>query len=285
MNTSKLSSPLSVCWNITNKCNDNCQFCFRNCEAPELDIYKNNYILDKFIEGGVKKVSFIGGEPLVYDSLDFLLNKAKRAGIITSITTNGLCITEEWLESHENIVDWLTLALDGSNIEVQTAMTRNEKHFENVIHILNYIQDKKLKYNLKINSVASKVNIDDMRNIYSVIKDRGIKRWKIFKFYSVRGVSIENEKKFSITKEAYMNLKKEIISLHKEDNQIKIEFIDDEKLDSHHFIVFPDGCVSATQKGKDCIKGNILEDDLSAMWEYYFNNIDEHLESHKWLII
>ena len=58
----------SVCWNITEKCNESCKFCYRTI-VDDLSLEENKRIADKLIEHGVEKITFAGGEPLLYKGL------------------------------------------------------------------------------------------------------------------------------------------------------------------------------------------------------------------------
>ena len=81
----------SVCWNITEKCNENCEFCYRTL-VNDLSLEESQKIADKLIEHGVEKITFAGGEPLLYKGLFELSGyiKEKAPNILLSITTNGL---------------------------------------------------------------------------------------------------------------------------------------------------------------------------------------------------
>ena len=49
-------SPLSICWDITNRCNYDCKFCHREINRSELNYFEQQIILDKLLKSDVKKV-------------------------------------------------------------------------------------------------------------------------------------------------------------------------------------------------------------------------------------
>ncbi|NLO34008.1 MAG: hypothetical protein GX117_11780, partial [Candidatus Hydrogenedentes bacterium] len=55
----------TVCWEVSARCNDHCRFCYRNMISKELDAYEAFHVLDRLAEGGVRKISFTGGEALL----------------------------------------------------------------------------------------------------------------------------------------------------------------------------------------------------------------------------
>ena len=80
----------SICWNITNKCNENCKFCYRKiCNDNTLN--QNKKIFDNLSQIKVDKITFSGGEPLLYENLFELVDyiKLKQPNIKLSLTTNG----------------------------------------------------------------------------------------------------------------------------------------------------------------------------------------------------
>lgn len=58
-----------ICWNITNVCNDDCEFCFRDNLSQPLSLESNIKIVNKIIDGGIQHIAFSGGEPLLYDGI------------------------------------------------------------------------------------------------------------------------------------------------------------------------------------------------------------------------
>ena len=89
----------SICWNITNKCNENCKFCYRKL-CKDNTIEENKKIFDQLSKIKIGKISFCGGEPLLYDELfeivDYIHNLNPQ--IKLSITTNGQIIDDKLLE-------------------------------------------------------------------------------------------------------------------------------------------------------------------------------------------
>ena len=84
-----------ICWNITTRCNANCPFCNRMNNVYDLPYHHNNEILDKLIKCCVRKITWTGGEALLYNDLEFLVKKAKVNAIVNHLITNGKAFTKE----------------------------------------------------------------------------------------------------------------------------------------------------------------------------------------------
>jgi MoaA/NifB/PqqE/SkfB family radical SAM enzyme len=78
---------------------------------------------------GYHAVGISGGEPLLYRPLVSLLGTAKRAGLRTSLTTNGLLLTPRRLDELVGVLDGLALSLDGRP-ETHVAMRRDARAFK-----------------------------------------------------------------------------------------------------------------------------------------------------------
>ena len=80
----------SICWNLTNKCNENCKFCYRKLCSDNI-IDENLQIFDKLSNIKIGKITLCGGEPLLYNGLFELATytRNKWSSILLSITTNG----------------------------------------------------------------------------------------------------------------------------------------------------------------------------------------------------
>lgn len=59
----------SVCWDITSRCNENCKFCYHNARNKDLSLEDNRIIFKRSLDFGPEKISFMGGEPLLYNDL------------------------------------------------------------------------------------------------------------------------------------------------------------------------------------------------------------------------
>ena len=246
----------SVCWNITEKCNENCKFCYRTL-ADDLNLEQNKAIADKLIEHGVEKITFAGGEPLLYKGLFELAEyiRAKAPNILLSLTTNGLLITNEMYERISNLFNWITFDLESTSSEYHKQVGRGEKHLpKNIENMVRFNG----RINIKINTVATKQNVVDIPFIWEIIKRFNVKRWKIFRYYPITYKARENEDGFGITDEQYAELKDRIL-LATSDSEVQIDFNDYEDFRTTYFSIFPNGSLKDNTGSVTC---NILFDSL-----------------------
>ena len=132
-------SPIGICWNLTSSCNRNCKYCYRITSCNDLPLNKNIIILEKLINAGIKKITFAGGEPLLYEGLLELISLANSRGVLTSISTNGTYLDESVLFRLAKILDWITLTLNTTSNINELRMSGDDS-IGNKIEILENIK-------------------------------------------------------------------------------------------------------------------------------------------------
>lgn len=268
-----MSTPNSICWNITQRCNEKCKFCYRDQFSKDRTLEENMKILDNILKAGVKKITFAGGEPLLYPGILELIEYAHDHGAMTSLTTNGILVTDELLEKLEGILDWFTLSLDGPNTEVQVQMTRHKGHYDNVERILTTIREKGLSIKVKINTVVSGINKHEVVNMVPFMKAQEISRWKLFQFVPLRGEACVHQDEFLITDEAYEQVVAQTQRTLAMDGLEEIVTASSrEAIENSYFVVFPNGDVRLSDGLADEDLGNLLESDVKTLWQtHHFN--------------
>jgi MoaA/NifB/PqqE/SkfB family radical SAM enzyme len=111
--------PILCNYYLTYRCNAYCSFChfgdhesFRTTPYAALDdVLRNLPALRKL---GVRFIDFTGGEPLLYPHIAEVVAEAKRFGMRTSITTNGLLYAKH-AHALKGKVDLLHFSLDSAD--------------------------------------------------------------------------------------------------------------------------------------------------------------------------
>lgn len=259
------SGLVSACWLLTSRCNYICTFCFKVPNRKDISQKQAEKILFKLKKAGVKKITFSGGEPLLWSGDIFdLIRQAKRLGIITMIITNGSLLSENRLTKLRGNLDWITLPIDGSNEKNQVKAGRPPGHFTRVLNLLNKIKDSSFK--IKINTVLNRKNLDDIKNIAKLIKKHQIiKRWKIFQFFPIRDASLTNRKIHEITEKQFRQAERKIKKMFK-DHDCKIYFGSNKDLEASYFTIAPDGIVYISKSGKDINLGDLKRQSAKKIW-------------------
>lgn len=255
---------ISVCWNIASRCNYNCGFCFRINNKRELYFNEAKIVLQKLSRSGIKKISFSGGEPMLWPGIFNLIALAKQLDIYTMLITNGSLLNINRIKSLEKILDWITLPLDGSNEEIQRMAGRPKGHFTHIMGLLERLKKSTIK--IKINTVLSNCNINDLENISKIINKFPIKRWKIFQFFPIRSNALKNKNKYFINSNLF-NEFVEKIKNYFQNKQCLVYFGSNNELENSYFSIAPDGTVYVSKKNSDLFIGDLMKEDVTEIWK------------------
>lgn len=280
----QMKMPNSVCWNITSQCNDNCLFCYRDRDSREMDFEKQKIIVEKIADSGIRKVTFAGGEPLMVKNLRNLILYAKEKGLIVSLTTNGILLTDEWLEFCMRNLDWITFSLDGVDEKTQSAMGRNSEHTKRTRTLLKKINSADMKTcRVKINTVVSHVNQDHITEIAEWVLEYSVSRWKLFQFVPLRGSARKHCDSFIISNESFEETVDKVKRFMGEQEQ-RITVSGRANIESAYFVIFPNGDIKISTGLKDSVIGNAISDNLEEIWYQGAYMRELHEERTKFII-
>lgn len=183
-------APIYVRLKPTNYCNHHCYYCsYADSELGLRDIVhkqdqipweKMQEIISDFGSMGVKAVTFSGGgEPLVYPYIVETVERMKKAGVETSIITNGQLLNGERAAVLRD-AKWVRISFDSANAETY-ARVRNIplKAFDEVCRNIEEFAKIKEKYcELGINFVINHENADQVYDMAALVKKLGVNHIK-----------------------------------------------------------------------------------------------------------
>ena len=127
-----IKHPVLCNYYITYRCNATCSFCdIWEKPSPYITLQNFRENLKDLKKLGVKVIDFTGGEPLLHRELDSLLAEAKKAGMITTVTTNCL-LYPKYAERLKGKIDMLHFSLDSPD-EDEHNQSRGVKCFDKIL--------------------------------------------------------------------------------------------------------------------------------------------------------
>ena len=116
-----LSAPITVTWEVTNRCNLRCAHCLSDSSPEadtraEFDLEEARRVVDQLAEARVFQIHFGGGEPFLFPGFMELLRHAQARGFCClCISTNGALLDAPRIAALESLGGiYLQLSLDGA---------------------------------------------------------------------------------------------------------------------------------------------------------------------------
>lgn len=180
-------------FHIIRPCNMKCKFCYATFQDlgsfKQMSLDEAKLILYKLKVAGLKKITFAGGEPMMYRHIFEVVEYAKEIGLTTSIISNGSMLSEETLDRFKGYLDWVGVSIDSLSTETNKKIGRDSKNGLDYFELVKNIKDKGFK--IKINTVVNRFNEEeDMQDFIGHVNPL---RWKIFDTLRVEG---QNDRDF-----------------------------------------------------------------------------------------
>lgn len=260
----------SVNWHITNRCNYNCRFCFaRNLGKEMRDITVAVNVLEKLKDIGMKKINFVGGEPMLHPLIFDLIRIAKEMGFLTSIVSNGYYLNKESVGRLFPWLDWIGLSVDSCCERVQSQLGRGDgSHIANICNVASLVHDNNI--NLKINTTVTRLNFtEDMKPL---IKELNPMRWKVFQVLPVMGQNEEHIEELKVSDCEFKQFIQQNSNLRLARGGMPVFETNDDMVDSY-FMIGPDGSIvknSGMEHSIQPMDCNCIEEVLEVVdWDKY----------------
>lgn len=192
-----------IVWNITNKCNFDCAYCYADSNPSKpigLDTISVLRIAEDLNKSGAKFVSLIGGEPLLRSDMSQVLD-ALNNDIFIRLDTNGSLLRKKWTPAFEN-VNSFSIGLDGAPTTNQIFRQRTNDSINAIRFLIE--RGKSVNVPMLINSS----NHRDIKASLSFIFSLGVNRVQVNKYIPPlglkdRGLAMTNEEEDIALRQAY----------------------------------------------------------------------------------
>lgn len=241
---------MKICWNLTSKCNRNCRFCFREKNLNDLSFDENIIVLDNLIKMEVTKITFAGGEPLLYPDFDKLLKESKNRGIYNKLNTNGSLLNKNNINLYLPYIDKIAFSIDSSSDEENFFLGRGTNHYSHIKDVIHLIKKENYNTKIEINTVITAQTINGLEELYnsikSTFKNNEINKWKLIRFCAFREMEDEKSNKFEITDEEFRLTKEKF---ENKDSNFLITVVDRDEM-NEKIVVNPNGILEMTKNNQ-----------------------------------
>jgi len=171
------------------KCNHRCVFCaynYTDYKGPELDYGTVLRTLRELGGLGVKAIDWdTEGEPLLHSQLPLFIDFAKEMGIDSAVETNGVLLTEEFMQRCGRHITYLKVSVDAACNETHYKLHQGgKKDWEKVIKNVENAVKLKTGCTIGMQMVLLKENEDEVKALSKIAQEIGVD-WLVVKPFSV----------------------------------------------------------------------------------------------------
>lgn len=196
-----------VAWELTRNCNLNCVHCraaaSKGPHEGELTLSECRRVMDEIAGFASPTIILTGGEPLLRDDIFDIIDYGNGKGLRLVMAINGTLLTEEKAQRlKDGGIKRISLSLDGKDARTHDAFRGVNGSFNSVMRAGNILKDVYLPF--QINTTITRLNVDDLLDIYILAKSIGAVAWHVFLLVPVgRGKDLKGKE---LDTEAYENV-------------------------------------------------------------------------------
>ena len=201
----------SVDWWTTSHCNLACDFCYGPVPGKD-PVECRPEILEALAASSARVVTFCGGEPLLIRRIGEYAATLRAYGKSTVLNTNGELLRKR-LDQGLRLADFdmAGISIEGSTPDVHQAMRGKKADLDEVIDAARLVA-KEPGVRLKLATVVSAVNRDDLPALARTVRDLGPDVWRLYQ-YSSRGDQNFGRQRHALPDEEFRHLVKEAAGL------------------------------------------------------------------------
>ena len=241
---------------FTDFCNFCCKHCFVKKDGKELSFDAIKIIGDKLRDyqrnhNVPVRVNLAGGEPLLSQNIQRIIDYFYSLGLEVSIITNGYLLTEAFILQNKNKLSTIGISVDSlnrdTNIKIGRCYKGNTISNEHLIDICRII--KSCGIALKINTCVTTINVnEDINELLDTIKPDRVK--------VLRAFCDKSTLTYCITDEEWESAKKRYPNAFHEDNDY---------MSKHYWIIDSSG--NLTKDNLHITNNSLINNDIDTCLE------------------
>ncbi len=162
--------PILVVLCATDRCNLKCVYCYQQKSRGQKIEFTTEEILslvDELSEMGTKFISINGGEALIRDDIETIIDKINKKNLLVQLTTNGQLITKK-IDVIQK-VDSLCVSIDGC--KKSNDLNRGQGSYDKIIEGLECLRANNISFHT--NTVITKNNLNAVDEIATLASKYG----------------------------------------------------------------------------------------------------------------
>lgn len=160
-------APIFGLWELTNRCDLSCVHCYYNANSEkicELTTKEAIDIANQLNDLGIFEVYISGGEPLLRDDWDQIIEQLRINNIQVGLITNGTNVTKQVAKKIAQLnVKWVQISIDGSEAEIHDKARGLDGSWEKSVDAIRYLKNEGVQVHASF--VPSNINYFDVGNV------------------------------------------------------------------------------------------------------------------------
>lgn len=164
-----LNFPISIIWELTNRCASRCIYCSGNFEnkyeSNELSFDEKKKLVQELIQNKIFGVNLSGGEPFLCKDLEWIVDELTSSNIKVIIATSGASYDEKLIDkfSHNPLVSYC-ISIDSFQPTINDFQRGSMNTLPNVEHFINRLASgSEVRPYIQLECVLTQKNIKDIR--------------------------------------------------------------------------------------------------------------------------
>lgn len=202
--------PLSVGIHVTNRCNFRCIYCYGGYSEKKTREFTAEEILgliDELKALGTLWITLTGGEPLLREDIELIIDKIKKENIICSINTNASLIKNKITAVRK--IDFVTVSLDGEG--AANDMNRGRGSFKVIAEGIRCLKENKVSFDVVC--VLTRHNMNHIGAMLDLAENLGF--YVEFNFLEDQNITCQDHSSFLIEDEDMREITRKIIEYKK----------------------------------------------------------------------
>ncbi len=244
---------------ITSKCELSCPFCYgpsHELDKKELSVELKKKLVFNLFQRGVSRIIIAGGEPLLSKDLLSVCKYAKSEGVKVALQTSGQM--QQRIKPLIHYLDWVGIPLDGVTLKSQRLMRTSHAHFNNICSTANIVNKYKslgCNIGLKIGTVISKHNLDELSEMAIIVSRFNPNVWKLYEVRK-RGKGKSSYPYLSVNRE---EMREKVLVIREKHPQLNVHLSLADAQRDNYAIINPDSWFITVHNSKE-----------SYRWKTYF---------------
>lgn len=183
----KTPTPNTVYFYPYMECNLRCRKCYvdfsdKSYTANQVSVQASKELIDQLDDLGVLSLILLGGEPLMYDGIFEVLEYASKHPFLTSLSTNGVLVTEETADRLGHLIDRVQVSQDGGTRRT-SEFIKDSDTYSHTIQGIEHLLDAGLHVTVGYVMTSANTQADELEAFLENMVDLGVQAVSFMQYY------------------------------------------------------------------------------------------------------